>query len=112
MGDAEPEAVAGSLAHHPGEGVRAVLAGAVLDGSVTDGTGAGGCPSAAQRVTGSYRAVAGFVNRRALARATRAVPRTLHFVGSALLRGEVAEALPAPHLSSGSPPRWPWTRRS
>jgi hypothetical protein len=34
-------------------------------------------------------------------RATRAIPRTLQFVGSALLRGEVSDALPAPHLSIG-----------
>ena len=53
------------------------------------------------RITGPYRAVAGFLHRRALARATRALPRTLHFMGSALLRGEVADSLPAPHLSLG-----------
>ena len=46
-------------------------------------------------------AVGGFLNRRALVRATRAVPRTLHFVGNALRRGEVSESLPAPHLSLG-----------
>jgi dienelactone hydrolase len=57
--------------------------------------------SVIDRITGSHRAVAGFINRRALARATRAVPRTLHFVGSALLRGEVADSLPAPRISLG-----------
>jgi hypothetical protein len=46
-------------------------------------------------------AVGGFLNRRALVRATRAVPRTLQFVGNALWRGEVSESLPAPHLSIG-----------
>jgi hypothetical protein len=45
--------------------------------------------------------VGGFLNRRALVRATRAVPRTLQFLGTALWRGEVAESLPAPHLSLG-----------
>jgi hypothetical protein len=49
----------------------------------------------------SYHSAGEFLNRRALARATRAVPRTLHFVGSALIRGEVANALPAPHMSLG-----------
>ena len=53
------------------------------------------------RITGLFRAAAGFLNRRALARATRALPRTLHYVGSALLSGEVSESVPAPHLSLG-----------
>ena len=101
MGDAEPGAVAGSPARDPGPVGPGDFDGGVPGGSVTDGSGVGGSPSAVDRVTGPYRAVAGFVNRRALARATRAVPRTLHFVGSALLRGEVADALPAPHLSLG-----------
>ncbi|HVA05171.1 MAG TPA: alpha/beta hydrolase [Acidimicrobiales bacterium] len=53
------------------------------------------------RITAAFRAAAGFLNRRALARATRAVPRTLHYLGSALLSGEVSESVPAPHLSLG-----------
>jgi len=53
------------------------------------------------RMTGLFRAVAGFLNRRALARATRALPRTLHYIGSALLSGEVSDSVPAPHLSLG-----------
>jgi dienelactone hydrolase len=53
------------------------------------------------RLGAAPRAAAEFVGRRALARATRAVPRTLHFVGSALWNGEVAESLPAPRLSVG-----------
>ncbi len=52
-------------------------------------------------LTRSFRALAGFLHRRSVVRATRAIPRTLHFVGSALLRGEVSESLPAPHLSIG-----------
>jgi len=46
-------------------------------------------------------AITTFLNRRALVRVTRVVPRTLHFVGSTLWRGEVSESLPAPHLSVG-----------
>ena len=53
------------------------------------------------RITGLFRAAAGFLNRRALARATRALPRTLHYIGSALLSGEVSDSVPAPHLSLG-----------
>jgi len=58
-------------------------------------------PSTIERLTGPIRAVSGFLHRRSLVRATRAVPRTLHFLGSALWRGEVSESLPAPHLSVG-----------
>jgi hypothetical protein len=71
VGNAEPDAVAGSPARDPGPVGPGDLDGGVPGGSVTDGSGAGGSPSAVDRVTGSYRAVAGFVNRRALARATR-----------------------------------------
>ena len=52
-------------------------------------------------LTRSLRAATGFLHRRSVVRATRAIPRTLHFLGSALLRGEVSDALPAPHLSIG-----------
>ena len=58
-------------------------------------------PSFIDQLLGPPRAVSGFLHRRALVRVTRAVPRTLHFVGSALVRGEVSESLPAPHLSLG-----------
>jgi dienelactone hydrolase len=58
-------------------------------------------PSTVGGITERFRAVTGFLNRRALARATRAVPQTLHYIISALWRGEVAESLPAPHLSLG-----------
>jgi len=53
------------------------------------------------RLAGLFRAASGFLNRRALVRATRAVPRTLHYMGSALLSGEVSDSVPAPHLSLG-----------
>ncbi len=58
-------------------------------------------PSTLEQLLAPAAAVGGFLNRRALVRATRAVPRTLHFVGNTLWRGEVAESLPAPHLSLG-----------
>ncbi|HVB94629.1 MAG TPA: alpha/beta hydrolase [Acidimicrobiales bacterium] len=66
-----------------------------------DGAVTGTSQSVADRITGPIRAVAGFLHRRALIRATRAIPRTFRFVGSALLYGEVADSLPAPHLSVG-----------
>ena len=71
------------------------------DETASEATESDASPSVIDRITGPYRAVARFLNRRALARVTRAVPRTLHFVGSALLRGEVSDSLPAPHLSLG-----------
>jgi hypothetical protein len=52
-------------------------------------------------VSGPYRSVTGFLNQRALARATLALPRTVKFIGSALATGEVAEAVKAPRLSIG-----------
>ena len=60
-----------------------------------------GGPTALEQLLAPAVAVGGFLNRRALVRATRAVPRTLQFVGNALWRGEVSESLPAPHLSLG-----------
>jgi hypothetical protein len=66
-----------------------------------DGTEQPTSRSVADRITGPVRTVTNFLHRRALIRATRAIPRTFQFVGSALLRGEVADSLPAPHLSVG-----------
>jgi len=66
-----------------------------------DPDGPSGGPSTLEQLLAPAVAVGGFLNRRALVRATRAVPRTLHFVGNSLLRGEVSESLPAPHLSIG-----------
>ena len=56
-------------------------------------------PSPVDRIVGSYRAVMKFLGRRALARATRAVPRTLRFMYTAARSGEVSAAVPAPSLS-------------
>ncbi len=58
-------------------------------------------PGTLDPFTRSFRALAGFLHRRSVVRATRSIPRTLHFLGSALLRGEVSDSLPAPHLSVG-----------
>jgi hypothetical protein len=50
-------------------------------------------------VTGGYRAVTRFLGRRAVLRAALAVPRTLRFMGTIALSGEVAESVAAPSLS-------------
>lgn len=63
--------------------------------------GSSGGPSALEQLLAPAVAVGGFLNRRAMVRVTRAVPRTLHFMGNALWRGEVSDSLPAPHLSVG-----------
>jgi len=57
--------------------------------------------SLVERATEPYRAISRFVGRHAATRAVRAIPRTLGFMGSAIVRGEVADAVPAPHLSLG-----------
>ena len=57
--------------------------------------------SIVDRVVGSYQAVTKFLGRRALARATLAVPRTLRFMGTSALSGEVSESVTAPALSFG-----------
>ena len=58
-------------------------------------------PSPVDRVTGSYRTVMRFLGRRALARATRAVPRTFRFMVTTAMSGEVADGLATPGLSLG-----------
>ncbi len=60
-----------------------------------------GSPSLIERVAGSYRAVWKFLGRRALARATLAVPRTARFMRATATSHEVSEGLPAPKLSLG-----------
>jgi len=86
-----------------GEDEQQVAAGAQPVGNEGTGVGGGeGRPaSIGERFISPCRAAAHFLHRRALVRATRAVPRTLMFMGSTLVRGEVANALPAPHLSVG-----------
>jgi len=58
-------------------------------------------PSVVDRVVGPYRAVMRFLGRRALARATRAVPRTVRFMITSVTSGEVSEGLATPGLSVG-----------
>ncbi len=58
-------------------------------------------PSLSARAIGSYRAAMRFLGRRALARATLAVPRTVRFMGAAARTGEVSDGLAAPRLSLG-----------
>jgi len=65
------------------------------------GTGATSSPSLVDRATGPARAVWRFLGRRALARATLALPRTVRFLTVARLSGEVATDVAAPSLSLG-----------
>ena len=74
-------------------------AGALSPSDVTDQ--GQGSPSLVDRVVGPYRALMKFLGRRALARATLAVPRTLRFMGAAARSGEVSDGLAAPSLSLG-----------
>jgi hypothetical protein len=60
-----------------------------------------GRPSLADCVAGPYRSAMKFLGRRALARATLAVPRTLRFMAATMMSGEVCDAVPAPSLSLG-----------
>jgi len=73
--------------------------GADATGGAT-GPGTGG-RSVVEQVLAPATAVSAFLNRRALVRITRVVPRTLHFVGSSLWRDKVSESLPAPHVTLG-----------
>ena len=51
--------------------------------------------------TSQVHSLSKFLNRRSLARATKAVPRTIGFVGRALMYGEVDESVPRPPLTLG-----------
>jgi hypothetical protein len=51
--------------------------------------------------TSKVRSVSSFLNRRSLARATKAVPRTIGFVGRTLMSGEVDTSVPRPALTFG-----------
>src|SRR5450756_1339629 len=70
------------------------------DGLPSDSTGQGS-PSLVERVVGPYRAVMKFLGRRALARVTLAVPRTLRFMVATAIKGDASDAAPAPRLSLG-----------
>ncbi|HUY23360.1 MAG TPA: alpha/beta hydrolase [Acidimicrobiales bacterium] len=58
-------------------------------------------PSLVDRVVGPYRSVVRFLGRRAIARATLAVPRTVRFMVTTAKSGEVSAGLPTPGLSLG-----------
>jgi len=86
-----------------------VCADSVRDGSPaaaagedTPAAGGGRPPSSLlDRFAGPYRRVMKFLGRRALARATLAVPRTVRFMITTAMSGEVSEGLPTPGLSLG-----------
>ena len=65
----------------------------------TAAAGAGGGPSIADRLIAPYRAANKFLGRRAIARATLAVPRTVRFMGTTMRHGEVSDSVPAPALT-------------
>jgi hypothetical protein len=67
-----------------------------------DSTGQGQLtPSVVDRVVGSYRALMKFLGRRMLARVTLAVPRTLRFMHTTAMGGDVTDGEPTPSLSAG-----------
>jgi hypothetical protein len=53
----------------------------------------------ARLAASQYRSTSKFLDQRALARVTKAVPRTIRFLGRTFLSGEVAESVPRPPLS-------------
>ena len=89
MGEAELDAEAGDRNGDTSEGA-------------IDATVKSACPSAVDRLTVPIRAAAGFLHRRALIRASRAIPRTFLFVGSALLARRGRRLAPR-----ATPVRWP-----
>jgi WS/DGAT/MGAT family acyltransferase len=66
-----------------------------------DGAGDGRDTSLLARAGGPYRTVMKFLGRRALARAALAVPRTVRFMISTTMSGEVSAGLATPGLSVG-----------
>ena len=74
--------------------------GDAAEGSAPPSDAAAG-PSLLDRLTAPVRLATGFFSQRAVARAARAVPRTVHFVTGALIHGEVADSVPAPRVSLG-----------
>ena len=81
-----------------GDGVSGSMGGTASSGPV----GEASCRAPlADRVLQPYRAVMRFLGRRALARATRAVPRTVRFMITTAMSGEVSEGLATPGLSVG-----------
>ena len=58
-------------------------------------------PSLVDRIFGPYRTITRFLERRALVRAARAVPRTLRFMSATALNGTVTDVVSAPRHSLG-----------
>ena len=86
----------------PSEGSEVPGASEAGAGPPPDSIGPGqGSLSLVERVVGPSRAVWKFLGRRSLARASRAVPRTLRFMRAAAMTGEVSNGVPAPRLSLG-----------
>jgi hypothetical protein len=100
MGDVAPGVGPDHLPRLPNWAATSGAGASDPDTEAAVGTAVSG-PSTIGQLLEPAAAVVEFLNRRALIRATRAIPRTLHFVGNTLWRGEVSESLPAPHLSVG-----------
>jgi hypothetical protein len=58
-------------------------------------------PSLVERAARPYSAIMEFLGRLAVTRITRAVPRTLRFLGATAMSGEVSAGVPRPRLSLG-----------
>ena len=70
-------------------------------GSTPPGAGVSASPSLVDRVTGPYRSVARFLERRAVVRAARAVPRSLRYMSATVRHGMGFGEGDAPRYSPG-----------
>ena len=77
------------------------LSRATSAGSASPGAESRPPPSIADLALGPYRSVTRFLERRALVRAARAVPRTLRFMATTAVHGTVASAVGGPRHSPG-----------
>lgn len=89
-------AQAACIAGSSGPSSRATSAGSASPGAESPPP-----PSIVDRALGPYRSVTRFLERRALVRAARAVPRTLRFIATTAVHGTVAGAVGAPRHSPG-----------
>ncbi len=87
---------AACIASNSGPSSRATSAGSASPGAESPPP-----PSIVDRALGPYRSVTRFLERRALVRAARAVPRTLRFIATTAVHGTVAGAVGAPRHSPG-----------
>ncbi len=74
---------------------------ALRTGSAQPETAASHAPSLVDRITGPYRTITRFLERRALVRAARAVPRTLQFLRTPINTGTVVGTVRAHRHSLG-----------